>query len=355
MKAYIFPLLFLVLSISTPLFSQGDVNGGLHAFESFALPPSARVTALGGSLISIMDGDVSLATQNPALTNVLMDNKLSINHNFIFAGVSSSYLGFGKRFKKLGWDTHFGIQAINYGTFTQADAIGNQTGEFGARETGFIFGTARQLNERIRLGLNLKFAFGSYESYNSSGIAADIGLLYGIESDTSAQVSLLIRNLGTSLSSIGNENNPTPLDIQIGYARKLAHLPFRFSIVARNLQRWGVRYDDPNQQEEDNIFGKISQTSSFNQTIDNFFRHLVFGGAFLLGKSEQFRFRFSYNHLRKQELKSSSFRSLAGFAMGFGFNIKKIKFDYGVGYHHLAGGNNHISISIDLDQTFKKI
>lgn len=332
-----------------------QVNGGLHAFESFALPQTARITSLGGGLISIMDSDVALASQNPALINDQMHRQLSINHNFIFAGISSSYLAYGHQLKKSKLNLHFALQSNSYGEFQLTDNIGNIQGKFKASDLGFIVGSAKQINERIRLGVNLKFAAGSYESYSSTAIAADIGLLYGIQSDTSLQVAIVLKNFGRSLSSFGSENVSTPFDVQIGIAKKLAHLPFRFSIIAHSLQRWGIRYDDPAIEVNDNFLGQEETSSAFNETVDNLFRHLIFSGAFLLGTAEQFRLRFGYNHLRKKELKVSSFRSLGGFSVGFGFDIKKIKLDYGVGYHHLAGGNNHLSLRIDLGRFFKKI
>jgi len=347
----IFPILFLMCTGML----TAQVNGGLHAFESFGLPQTARITALGGALISVMDGDVALASQNPALINREMNNQLSINHNFIFAGISSSYLGFGKRLEKLGLNTHIALQSNGYGSFKLTDEIGNQLGEFKANELGLIMGTSKQLNQRIRVGVNLKVGLGSYESYNSSAIGADIGILYGQQSDTTAQIAIVFKNIGTTLSSIGEDASNLPFDIQIGYAKRLAHLPFRFSIIAHNLQRWNVRYDDPDNIVQTNFIGEEITQSNFNNQLDNFFRHFIFSGAFLFGKAETFRLRFGYNHLRKQELKVASFRSLSGFSLGVGFNVKKIKFDYGVGYHHLAGANNQLSLRIGLDRFFNKI
>lgn len=92
-----------------------------------------------------------------------------------------------------------------------------------------------------------------------------------------------------------------------------------------------------------------------NNTIDNIFRHIIINGEFLLGKNENLRLRAGYNHLRRKELSLSTFRSLAGFSLGFGLKINVFKLDYGVGYHHVAGATNHITISTNMGKFLKNL
>ena len=75
---------------------------------------------------------------------------------------------------------------------------------------------------------------------------------------------------------------------------------------------------------------------------------MIFSGEFMLGKNQNLRLRASYNHLRRKELSLTTFRSMAGFGLGFGIKVNAFKLDYGIGYHHIAGATNHISISTDL-------
>jgi hypothetical protein len=121
------------------------------------------------------------------------------------------------------------------------------------------------------------------------------------------------------------------------------------------MQQWSVRYDDPNNVQSESIFeDEPTETSAFNEGVDNFFRHFIFNGEFLLGKTQGLKIRFGYNHLRRKELSLSNFRSLAGFSGGLGLRIKGFNIDYGVGYYHLAGAANHLSIRTDLGRFFKK-
>lgn len=347
---------YLIISFSILAFHGETLGqiGGRYSFESLNLPVSARVTALGGSLINVSDGDVSLAQLNPASLDSLAQHQLGINHNFYYAGIQNGNVSFAKHFSTSSLTAHAAIQYVDYGTFDQTDEIGNINGEFSAGEFVFVTGVAKQLNERIRGGINLKIASGSYESYNAFGIGIDIGFIYQ-KPGANYSWALVMKNFGGELNGLTDEKRFMPFDLQIGYTRKLAHLPFRFSIIGHQLQQWYVRFDDPAVDTQTDIFGNTTTKGGFSKAVDNIFRHLIFNGEFLIGKQEQFRLRVGYNHLRKQELKVSTFRSLAGFSLGFGFNIKKIRFDYGLGYYHIAGASNHLSIRMNMDRIFNKI
>ncbi len=327
--------------------------GGLTNFEFLRLPVSARATGLGGIIVSIQDEDPSLALNNPAVVDSANHRLLSFNHNFNFAGVSNGTFTYAHNLGYQDLTGVFGIQYINYGSFALTDDIGNVQGEFSARETAINFGASKQMNERIRLGVLARFISSSLESYNASGIAADLGLYYS-KPNSSSSIGIVLKNVGLQLSQFNTEEKGLPLDLQIGYSNRLQHLPFRFTIVGQRLDQWTIRFDDPDRQEVD-ILGETNEKSALSKNIDNAFRHLIFNGEFLFGKNETLKIRFAYNHLLRQELSVSNFRSLSGFSMGFGIKIKRFSLDYGVGNYHLVGGTNHLGIRIDLASFGKKI
>ncbi len=341
-----------ILLLFTTYISSAQI-GGTYTYEWLGSTQSARQTALGGSLISVQDDDLSLGAVNPALLSVQTNHSISLNHNFSFAGIGTGYFGYGHSIDST-LNLHFGVGYARYGEFTSADVLGNNTGTFSGSEAVIIIGAGKQLNERISVGVNIKGIFGSLETYSSFGLVGDVGITYR-KPAALWEVAFLVKNIGFQLSPYGNENAAVPLDVQIGLSRKLKHLPFRLSIVVHNLHRWGIRYDDPDNVENNNLFGEpTTEQGSFSKGVDNFFRHFIIGGEFLLGKNQNFRLRFAYNHLRRKELSVSSFRSLAGFSAGFGFKIRGLRIDYGLGYQHLAGANNHLSISTSLNRFFKK-
>lgn len=342
----------LLCLLLTPFISQGQI-GGRYSFVASALPTNARVTAMGGSVINIRDTDVALAQMNPALIDSIMHNQLSFNHSFHFAGVSHGNLAYGRYLKKWRLASHAAIQYVNYGDFDQTDEFGNISGEFSAGEVAIIAGVSKQLNERIHVGANFKILTGSYESYNNFGIGVDLGLHY--EKNALTSWALVLKNVGSELVGLVDSRNPLPLDLQLGFSKKLEHLPFRFSIIGHHLHEPYIRYDDPATDITVDISGETTVKSNFSKNIDNLFRHLIFNGEFLIGKREQVRLRLGYDHLRKREMKVESNCNQCGFSMGVGFNIKAIKLDYGISNYHLAGATNHLSMRYDIGKIFTKI
>jgi hypothetical protein len=339
--------------ISSICLSQ--VNGGKNAYEFLNLPATARLTALGGHLISVQDEDVSLAISNPASLSKKTHNRIAFSQNFHFADINNGSVSYGRHLQKWDINAHAAIQYVSYGDFIGANEFGIKDGTtFNAGETAVVLGASKQVLERLTLGANIKNVFSNLESYSSYGIGVDLGLNYANDSSRFT-ATFLVKNIGYEMTTYTGTRSGFPLDVQIGISKRLKHLPFRFSFIAHNLQTGNVRYDDPNRRDDVDIFGQPIKVNKFANAVDNIARHLIVNGEFLLGKSQNLRLRLGYNHQRRRELSIPNLRSLAGFGLGFGVKISYFKLDYGVGYHHLAGATNHITISTDLGKFSKKI
>ncbi len=339
----------VVFFIPVSLISQ---TSSQEAYEFLSLPSSARETALGGSAIAVVDEDISLAFSNPASLNPLMHNRINFNYNFHFAGISNGFFSYGRTVDKWKATFHGGIKYIDYGNFTGADEFGNIGDTFSAGEISMFVGGSYMLNKKLRIGSNIKFVQSDLAGYNSFGLAGDLGMVY-YDEERRLVLSAVIKNAGSEISSYRPDLSVSPIDIQLGLSKRLKHLPFRVGVVMHHLHRWDVRYDSVLDQEVD-ILGEAIESGAFSKFADNFFRHFIFNGEFLFGSTEVVRLRLGYNHMRRKELSVSGLRSLAGFSLGLGIKVSSFRLDYGVGYHHLAGGVNHISISTDLDSFFKK-
>lgn len=344
-------LLGACLVFSNNLLSQ---IGGDNVYEFINLPASAQVTALGGSLISVADDDVALGFDNPALLNKDMHQQLSFNHNLFLADIQHGFTGYGHHVKK--WDATLlgGIQYISYGEFDAADENGNINGTFNASEYALTIGGSKQLYDKLRLGANLKTIVSQFESFDSYGLVADVGAYYQDTSGTFT-AGLVFKNFGTQFTTYREDNlEDIGFNIQLGISKKLKYLPFRFSVIAHNLQRWNILFDDPNQEEATFFGDQAPADNRARDIVDNFFRHIIFSGEFILGKRDNFRIRFGYNHLRRSELSVEDLRSISGFSGGIGLKINRFKISYGRSVYHIAGGSNHISISTNLRE-FGKI
>lgn len=323
--------------------------GGDNVYEFMQLPASARVAGLGGNLITVLDDDVALAYGNPATLNPQMHQHLSFSHNFYLASISNGYVSYGHHLNNWNATIHGGIQYINYGDFDATDIQGNITGTFGATEYAFNVGVGKRLYDKMNIGTNLRLVSSQLESYNSIGLAADVAAMY---QDTASRfnATLVFKNIGGQLTAYHDSSKESiPFDVQLGISKKLKHLPFRVSVIAHNLHRWNILYDDPNQEQTTIFTGEEAPTENkFGVWVDNLFRHTIINGEFLLGKKENLRLRFGYNHLRRRELTVSGLRSLAGFSLGFGLKIKRFRIDYGRAFYHIAGGSNYLTISMPL-------
>ncbi len=343
---------FVILSFFLFQNIQAQVTGGDNVFEFLNLSPSARVTALGGNLITVRDDDVTLAFANPSLLNPSMNGQISFGNNFYLADINHGYVSYGHYAKKWDLTWHGGIQYITYGDFQATDEIGNITGQFNAGEYAFTVGAGKELYERLSVGANMKFITSSFESYNSTGITADLAAIFH---DTASQVNvtLVMKNIGTQLSSYTDGNSePVPFEMQLGISKRLKHLPFRFSVIYRYLDKWNILYDDPNSEEDIFFFGDDPNASD-NNFMDNFSRHFIVNGEFLFGRKDNFRVRIGYNHLNRKELAVRNLRSLAGFSFGVGMKINRFRIDFGQGITHLGSGQTHLSISTNFKEFMK--
>jgi hypothetical protein len=349
MNKHILWIAFLV--VANQIFAQ---VGGEHVYEFLNLSSSARVTGLGGHVIAVQDdSDVVLGYNNPAALNPRMHQELSFNYNFYLADVNSGFFSYGHHLEK--WDVTLSGSAkfINYGEFQAANVQGTIEGTFKASETAIVLGASKRLYEKLTVGVNGMLISSRLAEYSSIGVNSDVGFIY---SDTSKQfnIALVAKNLGRQITRYNTESEFLPFDLQLGISKRLAHLPFRWSVIYHNLHRWNITFDDPN-SEESTLFliddqGGDSKSDVF---FDNLARHLVFNGEFIFGKRENFRIRLGYNHQRKRELSLEQLRSAAGFAFGLGLRFKRFGIEFGHGFYHVAGGTNHVSITSNL-KTFKK-
>lgn len=342
------PYLILACSIAPQLvFSQ---IGGRTTYNFLNLSPSARMTALGGSLISVVDEDPANAVYNPGLLNQQMHGGITFQNNFHFDGIYNGYVGYAHHIDEWKTTAHAGVQFMQYGKFVRSDEFGNALGDFKASEMAISLGAAREIGSGLSAGLNLRFINSNLESYNSFGISADIGASYN-NPERRLSAGFTLRNVGVQITPYEDTREDVPLDIQVGFSKRLKHLPFRLSVIAHSLNRWNLRYDSPLDDDETILIGEESSgESSFNQGVDNFFRHFIFSGEFLIGKKEVVKIRFAYNHQRRKELTVGSLRSLAGFSGGLGIRIKQFGIDYGFGTYHIAGSTHHVGISTHISR-----
>lgn len=327
----------------------GQTTGGGEIYQFMTLPNTARVTALGGSLITVNDDDGALAFQNPGVLNDAMSNQISFSQSFYLEDINYGSVSVTRKLGKLNYFT--GVQYINYGDFQMTDETGFITGQFDAKELAILGGAGYQYSETLSFGATAKFINSRFETYSSYGLAADLGALYA---DTSKGFSIgfVVKNLGQQIASYTPDNTEQlPFDVQLGISKRLRYLPFRYTFTFHNLHRWDITYNDPNAESATLLFGEEPvEQSDIAAFADNLARHMIFSGEFLLGRKQNLRLRFAYDHLRRRELMVDNTLGMMGFSLGFGLKVNRFRIDYGRGNYHLAGGNSHLTLSTNLSE-----
>lgn len=346
MKLYNYQLLhFLLILFFVGCFSLAKAQiGGQHIYEFLEVSPSARITALGGLQIALADDDIAMGYQNPALYDSLMHKKIQLGHQLYFAGISNGYLATAFQLKpKL--VVSAGLQYITYGQFQQTDVAGNNLGEFSGSEFALNAGASYKIKPKLKVGANLKLVGSYLYQYQSYGTAVDVGIAY---TDTAKNFTagFVIKNVGVQLVKYNEIREPLPFDLQIGFSKRLKHVPFRFGITLHHLHQWNIRYDDPALEEDTPFLNPDEEPKEKNYFLDKLFRHVNFNGEFYLGKV--INLRFGYNHLKRGELQQSQLPWLTGFSGGVGIELKRLSISYGKAFFSNPASTNHFTFEYQL-------
>jgi hypothetical protein len=345
-------LLFLLPLILSAFITRSQV-GGNNTFEFLNLPVSARVSSLGGNLLTAKDNDLNVALVNPSLLTDSMDNNVTLSYINYFADVNYGYAAYAKKFKKLGVFSA-GLQYLDYGKFQRADEIGNTDGTFSANEMSFNIAYARSiLDSNFTVGATLKTIYSHLDSYTSVGSAVDLGATYAKPKKGFA-MAFVIKNAGKQWTTYTGHHEKLPFEIQAGISLKPKHVPFRVSLVYENMEKWNLTYTDPANPPltVDPLTGDPIKQYKYKVWGDKFMRHMVIGGEFIITKN--FFLRGGFNYQRRKELLIPEKRGMTGFSFGFGLRVYKFHFSYARVAYHLAGASNNFSISFDLNSFYTK-
>lgn len=346
MKQFLGFVFFLVSALA----SYAQI-GGENTYEFLALSPSARVTGLGGINVALLDHDLSIQLANPAALNPLM-NKHAVFSTVVYPGrINFGNVAYAHKFKIPGTFA-FGLQYMAYGKFKETDEAANIIGSFNAGEMNLYAGYGYQFGKIFSVGVNAKFIYSQLGAFSSVGMAADLAVMIN---DTAHHVtaSIVAKNVGGQFKAYHKgTREPLPFDLQAGLSFGFKNVPFRFHFTFHDLYRWNIRYDNPADRQQDNLFADSSETKPKKYIADNLFRHIIIGVEFNIKKIV--RFDIAYNHQRQQELKLTTRRGVPGISLGLGLHIRQFDFTYG--FQPLAQGQtmHQFTLSVNTGGFIKK-
>jgi hypothetical protein len=333
----------LILFLQLVGLSVSAQIGGESTYQFLNMSTSARIAALGGIQVAVNDSsDLNLAYYNPALLKNAAVNQLIINYVNYLTDINFGYISYAFSIGKYG-TMATGMHYINYGDFVEADENGVKTGNnFNAGEYALNIIWSKQIN-RWHVGATIKPILSSFESYQSFGIAGDLGVSV-LSRNKRSSAGLVARNIGTQITTYyeGGERESIPFEILAGYSQKLAHAPLIFSITAQQLNHWDLANPDASENQDE------FATEPSESFAKQFMRHILIGVELL--PTEHFTLRAGYNYHLRQQLKLDEKLSTVGFSLGFGVKIKRFSLDYSTTRFHVAGSSNLISLAFNFNR-----
>jgi hypothetical protein len=266
-------------------------------------------------------GDPSAMHYNPATLSSIDTSQVSFTFFKHLLDINSGFVQYATDWEDIG---HVGVEVnyTNYGSFDRTSKIGQVSGEFGAGDVAISLGWASKLGEGFSAGLAGRMIFSTIESVGSSALALDGGLLYA---DTSKRlnIGLSILNLGSQLSSYGQEKEDLPIDLKLGVSHELRGLPL---LIALNFNRL---LDNP---EDSKFFDRLLSFSV--------------GGEFRLSKP--LRLRLGWNNRVREDVPTGRSKGLSGLSAGVGVLVTDYRFDYALNSLSSLGLTHRVTVNVSF-------
>ena len=333
-------MLFLMMSTTVSVFAQ---LGGNATYQFLNLMSSPRQAALGGKVITNVDYDVTQALYNPATINVEMDNQLALNYANHLGDIRYGTAAYAYTVDRRTQTFHAGVTYINYGNFEGYDENGNSTGDFTGNEAALSIGYALQIGfSDFYAGANVKLISSKLEQYNSFGAALDFGVIY-INDYLDFNAALVVRNIGTQLTTYAGLNEPLPFEIDFGMSQTLENVPIRWHLTLENLQQWPIATANPARSTTDLNGNQTQEKVGF---LSQLIRHTLLGLELFPKKG--FNLRMGYSFRRAEELRIIDQRNFSGLSFGIGLKFNKLRFSYTHARYSLASNTSFLGMQIDL-------
>lgn len=309
----------------------GLAQEGTNVYPFLNIPFSPRQAVLGGDVVSIRDYDPNFAAINPAMMNIEMDNRLTVNYMSYLADSKFGTLSYVKDLER-GHLFSLNARYMDYGKMPRTDENAMTSGDFSAMDAAVGAGYAYQIEDNWTIGANVNFVTSKIDTYTSMAVSGSVGISYYSERNKET-LSLVARNFGYQMKPFNGVRERLPFRLDLGYTKILEQFPVALTITAHDLQQFN-----------------ISQTTDLNGQEVGFGRkildHFSFGAE--LFPEQAFNIRFGYNVKRGNEMAVLDQRNFSGLSAGFGMKISYFRFDFSHMRYHNASNVNMFGITMDL-------
>lgn len=301
-------------------------------FNFLNLPVSSHSTTLGGKNISLIEDDISLSVQNPALLTSVSDKTVGFSFMTYMQGCNTGAAAYAQQVGAHGtWGAY--ARFVGYGSTKETLVSGEIVGEF--KPLDFCLGGqySHILSDRWAGGVTAKFIYSHYGPYTSCALATDLGLNY-YDEDVDFSFSIAARNLGGQIKRFGNTRDHLPVDLELGFSKSLGHAPIRISLTMVDLTRW--------------TSNDYFTTGDRVKAGSIFMNHFVLGAEYLI--SSKFYVGLGFNFRRSYEMNAAGSSHAAGLSFGGGINLKRLKFGLAYAKYHVSAP----TLAFTLAYSFQK-
>lgn len=256
-----------------------------------------------------MPGDIHAVLYNPAGLAGLEKRQGTVSYVNHLLDFQSGFLAYVQPLSK--GTVGFAVNFFDYGSFDGKDVNNLDTGDFGANSVVLSASYARELPmvRNLSLGGSAKFIRFQIDDFSETAVALDLGVMYEMP-DNQLTFGAGVFNLGGATSAFIDTKDDLPLNVQIGVAKKLEHLPL---LVSGTLLKY----------REESVDFRL-------------------GGEFTL--TEQLLLRVGYNSIGQDQKVDTNKDKFAGVSLGLGFKMNKFNFDYSFSSFGEVGSLNRITL-----------
>lgn len=306
LRLYITAVCLVLLSVTL------RAQDGSAAYNFLNVTSSAKIYGLGGVNISLVDDDITVTDQNPALLGSEMSGMVAVNYMRYIGGSNFAGARYAHSAGEHGaWGAH--IQYFGYGSMKEALPDGSVIGTFSPKDVSFGATYSHDITDRLRGGINLKLLYSGYADYTAFAVATDLGINY-YDADRDLSLSLVVANLGGQLKRFNEAYDRLPFDVRLGWSQSFGTFPIRFSVTAWNLTKWHLPYTDAGDGTA------ASEPTVKDGFWSNLFRHLVFGADLI--SSPNYYISLGYNYKSRTDMSTYSRSFISGFSIGAGIKVK---------------------------------
>ena len=336
--------LILLTLAAVALYAVADESAGTTAYNFLNVPASSHVYGLGGHNLTIIDDDINLVEQNPALLGPEFDHQVGLNYMRYIGETNFAGLRYGQGVSEHG-AVAVGIQYFGYGNLQGADPDGTLTGTFSASDIAFSVTYSHDISERFRGGITLKYLYSKYEDYTAGAVAADLGVNY-YDPEHEFSASLVGKNLGGQVKKFNDFKDNLPWDIQVGVSKMLGKAPIRLHLTAYDLRHWSSPYykiADVNNPNSDLI-----EEESFGS---NLMRHLVLAADIL--PTDNLYLGIGYNYRTRTDMATYKRDFMSGLSVTGGLKVRAFGFGVAFARPHTGASTFMFNLTTSIGELLK--